>query len=149
VLKNQTTDLKYLGFISSTSGDAAMANLGGYPATKAGVEMFLRCMELECPKNVKILAIRPGPVKTNLYNDVTSAPDYNIKDLLESSKKMQVLPEDVASVYVKAIKKKRRGIIYPNFGTKIMVKLMKRKIFAKLMAKGMEYKNTMEKSRID
>lgn len=145
VLQDQPSETKYVGFISSTSGGSAMANLGGYPATKAGVEMFLRCLELECPKNVKILAIRPGPVKTNLYNNVPSAPDYNIQDLLESSTKMQVLPEKVASVFIKALRKKRGGIIYPNFGTRIMVKALGSKFIAKMMAKGMKYMAAMKK----
>ncbi|QEE14466.1 SDR family NAD(P)-dependent oxidoreductase [Promethearchaeum syntrophicum] len=147
VLNDQTTDLKYLGFISSTSGIAAMPYFGGYPATKAGVEMFLRCMELEYPKNVKILSIRPGPVRTNLYNNVTTAPDYNIKRLLDSRFQLKVLPEVVASAFVRAIKKKKHGIIYPKFGTKISARFMKRKMIAKLMMKGMEYMNTMDKSR--
>jgi len=147
VLKEQTTDIKYLGFISSTSGATPMAHFGGYPATKVGVEMFLRCLELESPKNVKMLAIRPGPVKTNLYSDVESVPDYNIKMLIDSSGKMQLLPENVASVFVRAIRKKKRGIIYPNFGTKIMVLLLKRKFIAKLLMKGMDYMKTKIKSR--
>lgn len=145
VLQDHPSETKYLGFISSTSGGSAMANLGGYPATKAGIEMFLRCMELECPKNVKILAIRPGPVKTILCKNVDSAPDYNIQDLLKSSTKMQVLQEKVASVFVKALRKKRGGIIYPNFGTKIMVKALESKFFAKMLAKGMENQAAMKK----
>ena len=96
-----------------------------------------------------MLAIRPGPIKTNLYNDVESAPDFNIKVLIDSSGKMQLLPKNVASVFVRVIRRKKRGIIYPNFGTKIMVILMKRKFFAKLLMKGMDYMTTKIKSRTE
>ncbi|MHA1191300.1 MAG: SDR family NAD(P)-dependent oxidoreductase [Promethearchaeota archaeon] len=137
ILENPYSSYKYLGFISSTSGGAPMAYIGGYPGTKAGVEMFLRSLKLELPEEVKILMIRPGPVRTNLYNNAVIAPGANISTLFKYEKYMFITPSQVATPFIKAIKKRKEGIIYPNFTTRILVKLMSgfKKQFSKMLVR--------------
>ena len=79
VLNDDSIDTKYLGFTSSTSAKAGMGLIGGYPGTKAGMEMFLRTLDMEKLENVKILAIRAGPVNTNLFKNSVSAPGFDIQ----------------------------------------------------------------------
>ena len=86
ILENSELKYKYLAYVSSTSGGAPFVYIGGYPGTKAGVEMFLRSLKLEMSKKVKVLMIRPGPVKTNLYNNAVIAPGYDISTLFKFEK---------------------------------------------------------------
>ena len=135
ILENSTSKYKYLGFVSSTSGGAPFVYIGGYPGTKAGVEMFLRSIKLEMPEDVKILMIRPGPVKTNLYSNAVIAPDSDITALFKFEKRMFILPIEVATPLIQAIKKGKQGIIYPNFTTKLMVKLMSSRLIGNSISK--------------
>jgi len=135
ILENPKSTNKYLGFVSSTSGGAPFVYIGGYPGTKAGVEMFLRSLKLEMPEDVKILMIRPGPVKTNLYNNAVIAPGSNISTLFKFEKRMFISPMDVATPFIQAIKKKKQGIFYPNFTTKLLVKLMSGRLLGKAISK--------------
>ncbi len=135
ILENSISTIKYLGFVSSTSGGAPFVYIGGYPGTKAGVEMFLRSLRLEMPEDVKIVTIRPGPVSTNLYNNAVIAPGSNITALFKFEKKMFISPEEVAIPLIQAIKKRKQGIIYPNFTTKLLVKLMSGRFLGKAITK--------------
>ena len=105
-------------------------------------------MELEMSKKVKVLMIRPGPVKTNLYNNAVIAPGYDISTLFKFEKRMFITPIEAATPLIKAIKKGKEGILYPNFSTKLLVKLMSSRIigkgFSKQMAKFMMNKREKE-----
>jgi short-subunit dehydrogenase len=150
ILENSKSTNKYLGFVSSTSGSAPFVYIGGYPGTKAGVEMFLRSLKLEMPKDLKIVMIRPGPVETNLYKNALIAPDSKIATLFNFGKRMFISPLDVATPLIHAIKRGKEGIIYPNFTTKLLVKMMSSRIlgkgFSKQVAKYMMNKEEKEEN---
>ncbi|MHA1112445.1 MAG: SDR family NAD(P)-dependent oxidoreductase [Promethearchaeota archaeon] len=147
VLNNEEIETKYLGFMSSTSAKAPMGLIGGYPATKAGMEMILRTLGLELPKKVKILAVRAGPVKTNLYSNSVTAPGFDINVLAKNGERMFLEPEKVASVFVKAIRKKKSGVKHASFGARMMVAMMKGKGLGRLMTKGMIMLNERAKHK--
>ncbi len=147
ILNNDNIETKYLCFTSSTSAKAGMGLIGGYPGTKAGMEMFLRTLGYEGLKGVKILAIRAGPVNTNLYNNCVTAPNFDIQVLKGRGKGMFLEPEKVASVLIKAIRKKRSGVIHASFSATLMVALTKGKRFGKFITKGLIYMNERNKKK--
>lgn len=147
ILDNADAETKYLGLMSSTSAKAPMGLIGTYPATKAGVEMLFRTLELELPTDVKILAVRAGPVKTNLYSNSKSASGFNIKTLEKYGERVFLEPEKVASVFVRAIRRKKSGIKYASFGSRMMVALTKGRGFGKIMTKGLTYLNRVKNKK--
>ncbi len=125
-------DIRYLIYTSSIAGSVSFPYVGGYPGTKAGVEMFLRAFEFELPKNVKILVMRPGPVRTAIYDNAKTAPGADVQHLVNVFEKTSfIIPEDVASVLVDNICKKKRGLIYPSFSARLMFSLMSMPLFGK------------------
>lgn len=147
ILENQEIKTKYLGFMSSTSARAGMGLIGGYPGTKAGVEMFLRTLGYESLKGVKILVVRAGPVKTNLYENSVTAPGFDIKILSKNGEHVFLAPEKVASVFVRAIKRKKSGIKHASFSAWMMVALTRGKGFGKFITKGLVYMNERNKKK--
>jgi len=127
--------LRYLVFTSSTSAIVPFPFVGGYPGTKAGVEMSLRALEFELPKYVKILFIRPGPVKTALYGSAMTAPGADVKHIIEFSNKGTSFskPTQIARPLLHAIIRKKSGAIYPDLKTKIMFNAMKMPVIGKAM----------------
>jgi NAD(P)-dependent dehydrogenase (short-subunit alcohol dehydrogenase family) len=88
--------------VSSVTGTRPYANLAPYCVAKAGVDMLTRCLALElAPRNVRVNAIAPGVVVTNLHNASRAVPDYAA--FLERSKTTHPLgfvgtPEDAAEL---------------------------------------------------
>ncbi len=128
-------DVRYLTFTSSTSAIVPFAYVGGYPGTKAGVEMALRSIELELPSNVKILFIRPGPVKTALYDSAKTAPGADTKQIVEFSSKGTTFskPAQIARPLVRAIIKKKAGAMYPDIKTAALFGLMRLPLLGELI----------------
>jgi NAD(P)-dependent dehydrogenase (short-subunit alcohol dehydrogenase family) len=88
--------------VSSVTGTRPYANLAPYCVAKAGLDMLTRCLALElAPKNVRVNAIAPGVVVTNLHTASRAVPDYGA--FLERSKTTHPLgfvgaPEDAAEL---------------------------------------------------
>jgi NAD(P)-dependent dehydrogenase (short-subunit alcohol dehydrogenase family) len=54
--------------VSSVTGLRAFANVLAYCVSKAGIDQFTRCSALElAPKGVRVNAVNPGVVETNLH----------------------------------------------------------------------------------
>ncbi|XP_072749057.1 3-oxoacyl-[acyl-carrier-protein] reductase FabG-like [Anoplolepis gracilipes] len=55
--------------VSSTTGLRSFPNLLTYCMSKASVDQFTRCVALDlAPKQVRVNAVNPGVIKTNLYD---------------------------------------------------------------------------------
>jgi NAD(P)-dependent dehydrogenase (short-subunit alcohol dehydrogenase family) len=86
--------------LSSVAGNRPYAAVTAYCVSKAAVEMFTRCLALElAPAKVRVNAIAPGVVVTNLHTASNAVPDYPA--FLERSKETHPLgfvgqPEDAA-----------------------------------------------------
>ena len=86
--------------ISSVCGNRPFAQVTAYCVAKAGVEMYTRCLALElAPFRVRVNAIAPGVVVTNLHTVSDAVPDYEA--FLERSRETHPLgfvgePDDVA-----------------------------------------------------
>lgn len=88
--------------ISSVAGLRPYAGLLAYCVSKAGVDMFTRCAALDlAPHGVRVNAVNPGVVVTELHTVTQAIPDY--ADFLERSKGTHPIgrvgkPEEVASL---------------------------------------------------
>jgi NAD(P)-dependent dehydrogenase (short-subunit alcohol dehydrogenase family) len=64
--------------VSSVTGQRPYANLAAYCVAKAGLDMFTQCMAVElAPHGVRVNAINPGVVVTNLHKATGTVPDYD------------------------------------------------------------------------
>ena len=71
--------------LSSVAGPRPYANLMGYVVSKAGVDAFTRCAALDlAPHGVRVNALNPGVVVTELQTVTNAVPDY--AGFLERSK---------------------------------------------------------------
>lgn len=89
--------------VSSVSGICSFPNVLAYCVSKAAVDQLTRCSALElAPKGIRVNAVNPGVVVTNLHKRGGMAfEDYEI--FLENSKKTHPLgrtgtPEEVADL---------------------------------------------------
>ena len=90
--------------VASLAGKNAFVNGGGYAATKHAVVGFSRCLMLEERKNgVRVLAICPGSVATNFFDDHHGKFDPKKEHILQS--------EDVAESIIHMIKLPQRAMV--------------------------------------
>ena len=88
--------------VSSVAGRRPYANLAPYCVAKAGLDMLTECLALElAPHGVRVNAINPGVVVTNLHLASQAVPDYAA--FLERSKQTHPLgfvgtPDDAAEL---------------------------------------------------
>jgi NAD(P)-dependent dehydrogenase (short-subunit alcohol dehydrogenase family) len=88
--------------ISSVTSLRPYANLPAYCASKAAVDMITRCVALElAPHGVRVNAVNPGVVVTELHTASGAVPDYEA--FLERSKTTHPLgrvgqPEEIAAL---------------------------------------------------
>ncbi|MBM4167253.1 MAG: SDR family oxidoreductase [Ignavibacteria bacterium] len=89
--------------VSSVTGIRAFPNVLAYCISKAGVDQFTRCVALElAPKGVRVNAINPGVVVTNLHKS-SGMNDEKYQQFLEHSKSTHPLgrvgtPEEIAEL---------------------------------------------------
>jgi 3-oxoacyl-[acyl-carrier protein] reductase len=90
--------------VVSLAGKNAFVNGGGYAATKHAVLGFSRCLMLEERKNgVRVLAICPGSVATNFFDDHHGTFDPKKDRILRA--------EDVAESIVHMIRLPQRAMV--------------------------------------
>jgi 3-oxoacyl-[acyl-carrier protein] reductase len=90
--------------VASLAGKNAFVNGGGYASTKHAVVGFSRCLMLEERKNgVRVLAICPGSVATNFFDDHHDTFDPKKERILQS--------EDVAESIIHMIKLPQRAMV--------------------------------------
>jgi NAD(P)-dependent dehydrogenase (short-subunit alcohol dehydrogenase family) len=88
--------------LSSVAGPRPYANLLGYVVSKSGVDAFTRCVALDlAPHGVRVNALNPGVVVTELQTVTNAVPDY--EGFLERSKTTHPLgrvgqPEEIAAL---------------------------------------------------
>jgi NAD(P)-dependent dehydrogenase (short-subunit alcohol dehydrogenase family) len=88
--------------ISSVAGLRPYAGLMAYCVSKAGIDMFTQCAALDlAPHGVRVNAVNPGVVVTELHTVTQAIPDYPA--FLERSKGTHPIgrvgtPEEVASL---------------------------------------------------
>jgi NAD(P)-dependent dehydrogenase (short-subunit alcohol dehydrogenase family) len=87
--------------VSSVCGTRPYGNLLAYCASKSAVTMMTQCMALElAPHGVRVNAIEPGVVRSELHTIAGAVPDY--PEFLERAKTTHPIgrhgePEDVAA----------------------------------------------------
>jgi NAD(P)-dependent dehydrogenase (short-subunit alcohol dehydrogenase family) len=88
--------------VSSVAGPRPYTNLLAYCVSKAGVDQYTRCAALEfAPHGVRVNAVNPGVVVTELHTVANAVPDYAA--FLERSKSTHPLgrvgqPEEIAAL---------------------------------------------------
>ncbi|MBI1803310.1 MAG: SDR family oxidoreductase [Ignavibacteriae bacterium] len=89
--------------VSSVTGIRAFPNVLAYCVSKAGVDQLTRCTSLELgPKGVRVNAVNPGVVVTNLHRS-SGMPEETYQKFLEHSKTTHPIgragkPEEVAEL---------------------------------------------------
>lgn len=88
--------------LSSVAGMRPYANLAAYCVSKAALDMYTRCAALDlAPHGVRVNAVNPGVVVTELHTVTRAVPDY--PGFLERSKTTHPIgrvgqPEEVAAL---------------------------------------------------
>ena len=88
--------------LSSVAGPRPYLNLLAYCVSKAGVDQLTRCAALDlAPHGVRVNAVNPGVVVTELHTVTQAVPDY--AGFLERSKTTHPIgrvgqPEEVAAL---------------------------------------------------
>ncbi len=73
--------------VSSVAGTRAFPNVLAYCVSKAGIDQLTKCAALDlAPKNIRVNAVNPGVVVTNLHKR-GGMEDEKYKEFLENSKK--------------------------------------------------------------
>lgn len=100
--------------VSSVTGRRPYANLAPYCVAKAGLDMLTECLALElAPHGVRVNAINPGVVVSNLHRATGTVPDYAA--FLERSKHTHPLgfvgePQDAAELIAFLVSDRARWI---------------------------------------
>lgn len=100
--------------VSSVTGRRPYANLAPYCVAKAGLDMLTECLALElAPHGVRVNAINPGVVVSNLHRATGTVPDYPA--FLERSKQTHPLgfvgePRDAAELIAFLVSDRARWI---------------------------------------
>lgn len=64
--------------VSSVAGTRPYIGIGPYCVAKAGLDRLTECLALElAPDGVRVNAINPGVVRTNLHSATDTVPDYD------------------------------------------------------------------------
>ncbi|KAI8470812.1 MAG: hypothetical protein J3K34DRAFT_419061 [Monoraphidium minutum] len=85
--------------MSSVNGTMAIPTIAGYNASKGGVNNLMRCMSLAlAPHNIRVNAIAPGSIDTEVLASVVSNEDALARVLSRTPLGRVGRPEEVASV---------------------------------------------------
>jgi len=116
--------------VSSVTGRRPYPNLAPYCVAKAGLDMLTQCLALElAPHGVRVNAINPGVVVTNLHRASNAVPDYAA--FLARSKETHPLgfvgaPEDAAELVAFLVSDRARWItggLHPLDGGRALTSL--------------------------
>ncbi|MFV1959239.1 MAG: SDR family NAD(P)-dependent oxidoreductase, partial [Planctomycetota bacterium] len=116
--------------VSSVTGTRPYASLAPYCVAKAGLDMLTECLALElAPRGVRVNAINPGVVITNLHRASGSVPDYDA--FLERCKETHPLgfvgePHDAAELVAFLVSDRARWItggLHPLDGGRALTSL--------------------------
>lgn len=116
--------------VSSVTGRRPYAGIAPYCVAKAGLDMFTECLALElAPDGVRVNAINPGVVVTNLHSATGTVPDYDA--FLQRSKETHPLgfvgePRDAAELVAFLVSDRSRWItggLFPLDGGRALTSL--------------------------
>lgn len=130
-----TKDPFYLTYISSATVDKPMPYFGIYPSTKAATEVFFMTLKDELPKNVRVLAIRPSSVHTNLYANAYQAPGADVKLLEKKTEGTFSFPDYIGKAVVSKMERKKQGVHHPDLKTSLLTGLLKVPALGTLLTK--------------
>ena len=116
--------------VSSVTGRRPFMNVGPYCVAKAGLDMLTQCLAVElAPHGIRVNAINPGVVVTNLHNAAKAVADYPA--FLERGKSTHPLgfvgePKDAAELVAFLVSDRSRwatGGLYPLDGGRALTSL--------------------------
>jgi NAD(P)-dependent dehydrogenase (short-subunit alcohol dehydrogenase family) len=106
--------------LSSVAGPRPYPGLLAYCVSKAAVDQFTRCAALDlAPHGVRVNAVNPGVVVTELHTVTNAVPDY--QGFLERSKGTHPLgrvgqPEEIASLILFLLSREADWITGATYG---------------------------------
>jgi short-subunit dehydrogenase len=109
--------------VSSSGGVMPVPNQVMYSAIKHAVLGFSHSLREEAAlKGVKISAVLPGMVQSDMWDNTINVKDYNMKKNMESTGLKPISARDAADAILKGISANDRSIIFPRLN-RIIVRL--------------------------
>jgi NAD(P)-dependent dehydrogenase (short-subunit alcohol dehydrogenase family) len=82
--------------VASVSAYMPLPGSSGYSATKGGLIMLTKCLALELGPNIRVNAICPGVIRTEMTRYIWENPEHNARASDRTALKRLGNPEDVA-----------------------------------------------------
>lgn len=125
--------------VSSSGGAMPVPNQSMYSGIKHAVLGFSHSLREEAVHyGVKVSAVLPGMVKSDLWDNAVNVKDYNLKKSMENTGLKPVSEQDAAEAILQGIAANRRSIIFPRINRvilclyRLMPNLMNRLVVAPL-----------------
>lgn len=83
--------------VASTSGYMPMEGTSGYSATKAGVILLTKCLGLELGPNIRVNAICPGTIRTEMTRYIWENPEHLARANARAALKRLGTTDDIAN----------------------------------------------------
>ncbi len=80
--------------ISSTSSFGVYPFIGPYCASKRSLDMMFNCMEIECQGCVKVISVKPGVIKTPLWEKSIEENQEHLQVIEKYEKELNFLMEN-------------------------------------------------------
>lgn len=89
--------------ISSTSSFGVYPFIAPYCASKRALDMLFNSLELECKANIKVISIKPGIIKTPIWEKAVEQHKDALVDNMKYSKEFEFMIENAKKSYEKAL----------------------------------------------
>lgn len=89
--------------ISSTSSFGVYPFIAPYCASKRALDMLFNSLELECKANIKVISIKPGVIKTPIWEKAIEQHKDALGDNIKYSKEFEFMIENAKKSYEKAL----------------------------------------------
>lgn len=89
--------------ISSTSSFGVYPFIGPYCASKRSLDMMFNCMEIECGGCVKVISIKPGVIKTPLWEKSIDENQEHLEENEKYEKELNFLMENAKKASKKGL----------------------------------------------
>lgn len=100
--------------VSSSGGAMPVPNQAMYSGLKHAVLGFSHSLREEAENyGVKVSAVLPGMVKSDMWESAVNVKDYNLKESMEKTGLKPVSADDAAKAILEGISANQRSIIFP------------------------------------
>lgn len=106
---------------ASTAGMLPVPRSTAYTATKHAVVGLSTSLRAEAaPHGIKVSAVVPGIVSTNIFGSATNLPGYNYQASIDRMPVKPITPERAARYILEGVRKNKSHIIFPRSNAAII-----------------------------